>query len=157
MGSEFFFSIPLSFGKPMELKTTIEPSPSFDNVRVLLAEDNAINAEIAIEILTLKGIQVELAENGAKTVKSFEQSIPGYFDLILMDMRMPVMGGIEATKAIRASQHPDAATIPIVALTANSFQEDRNRAKQAGMNDFLSKPLEIELLYTVLQKWPLGK
>ena len=94
VGSEFFFSIPLSFGKPMELKTIIEPSPSFDNVRVLLAEDNAINAEIAIEILTLKGIQVELAEDGAKTVKSFEQSTPGYFDLILMDMRMPVMGGI---------------------------------------------------------------
>lgn len=157
VGSEFFFSIPLSFGKPMELKTIIEPSPSFDNVRVLLAEDNAINAEIAIEILTLKGIQVELAEDGAKTVKSFEQSTPGYFDLILMDMRMPVMGGIEATKAIRASQHPDAAKIPIVALTANSFQEDRDRAKQAGMNDFLSKPLEIELLYTVLQKWTLGK
>ena len=70
-----------------------------------------------------------------------------------MDMRMPNMGGLEATKTIRASGHPDAEKIPIVALTANSFQEDKDMAKEAGMNDFLSKPLEIDLLYTVLHKW----
>ena len=153
VGSEFFFSIPLSFGKPIEYKTHIEPSFDFENVRILLAEDNAINAEIAIEILTLKGMQVELAEDGAKAVVCFEQSAPGYYNLILMDMRMPNMGGLEATRAIRDSSHPDAANIPIVALTANSFQEDRDLAKEAGMNDFLAKPLEIDLLYAVLQKW----
>ena len=98
-------------------------------------------------------MQVELAEDGAKAVAYFEQSDHGYFDLILMDMRMPNMGGLEATKAIRASSHPDAAKIPIVALTANSFQEDRDMAKDAGMNDFLAKPLEIDLIYAVLQKW----
>ncbi|WP_252198015.1 transporter substrate-binding domain-containing protein [Clostridium sp. MCC353] len=158
-GSEFFFSIPLSFGKhiELELNTELETSFHFENVRILLAEDHPINAEIAIEILNLKGMQVDLAVDGAEAVKQFEQSVPGYFDLILMDMRMPNMGGLEATKTIRASDHPDAAKIPIIALTANSFQEDKDMAKEAGMNDFLSKPLEIDLLYTVLQKWLSGK
>ena len=152
-GSEFFFSIPLAFGSPIDLKQELETSFCFENVRILLAEDHPINAEIAMDILTLKGAQAELAEDGAKAVRLFEQSAPGYFDLILMDMRMPNMGGLEATRAIRASDHPDAAKIPIIALTANSFQEDKDMAKEAGMNDFLSKPLEIDLLYTVLQKW----
>ncbi|WP_343250171.1 ATP-binding protein [Diplocloster hominis] len=152
-GSEFFFCIPLSLGKSIEFKTPPAPSVRFENTRILLAEDHPINAEIAIDILELKGIQVELAEDGAEAVKRFEQSTPGYYDLILMDMRMPNMGGLEATKTIRASGHPDAEKIPIVALTANSFQEDKDMAKEAGMNDFLSKPLEIDLLYTVLHKW----
>ncbi|WP_347135795.1 response regulator [[Clostridium] symbiosum] len=103
--------------------------------------------------MTLKGMRVELSGDGAEAVKCFEQSASGYFDLILMDMRMPNMDGLEATKAIRASGHPDAAKIPVIALTANSFQEDKDMAKEAGMNDFLSKPLEIDLLYTVIQKW----
>ena len=152
-GSEFFFSIPLDFGKPMELKTHIEPSFNFENVRILLAEDNAINAEIAIEILSLKGIQVEHAADGAEAVKLLEQSNPGYYNLILMDMRMPNMGGLEAARAIRDSGHPDAGKIPIIALTANSFQEDKDMAKEAGMDDFLSKPLDVDLLYIILQKW----
>lgn len=151
-GSEFHFCIPISLGKPIELKT-FENSVHFENVRVLLAEDHPINAEIAIDILESKGIQVELAEDGAEAVRRFEQSTSGYFNLILMDMRMPNMGGLEATKAIRASNHSDAVDIPIVALTANSFQEDRDMAVEAGMNDFLTKPLEIDLLYAVLQKW----
>lgn len=157
VGSEFFFSIPLGFGKPIELKTHIEPSFDFENVRILLAEDNAINAEIATEILTLRGIQVEHTVDGAQAVRRFTQSVPGYYNLILMDMRMPNMGGLEATRAIRDSGHPDATKIPIVALTANSFQKDRDMAKEAGMNDFLSKPLEVDLLYTVLQKWMRNK
>lgn len=152
-GSEFSFSIPLSFGKHIDLKPESVADFYFENVRILLAEDHPINAEIATEILTLKGMRVELAGDGAEAVKCFEQSASGYFDLILMDMRMPNMDGLEATKAIRASGHPDAAKIPVIALTANSFQEDKDMAKEAGMNDFLSKPLEIELLYTVIQKW----
>lgn len=157
VGSEFFFSIPLSFGKPIELNTHLEPSFDLKNVRILLAEDNAINAEIAIEILNLKGIRTEHAVDGAEAVKCFEQSAPGYFNLILMDLRMPNMGGLEATRAIRASGHSDAAKIPIVALTANSFQKDRDMAKEAGMNDFLAKPMDIELLYAVLKKCLLNK
>ncbi|WP_418667057.1 ATP-binding protein [Allofournierella sp.] len=156
-GSEFFFCIPLSFGKPMEFKMPLASSVHFENVRVLLAEDHPINAEIAIDILESKGIKVELAKDGAKAVRCFEKSSPGYFDLILMDLRMPNMGGVEATKTIRVSSHPDAKKIPIIALTANSFQEDKDMAKEAGMNDFLSKPLEIDLLYAVLQKWMPGK
>ena len=152
-GSEFYFCIPLTFGKPIEFKTQLEPAVHFENVRILLAEDNPINAEIAIDILELKGIQTELARDGTEAVKCFEQSAPGYYDLILMDMRMPNMGGLEATKAIRASAHSDAIKIPIIALTANSFQEDRDMANDAGMNDFLTKPLEIDLFCTVLQKW----
>ena len=155
-GSEFFFSIPLAFGEHAEAKTEEETSCYFQNVRVLLAEDHPINAEIAIEILTLKGMEVVHAEDGVEAVQFFEESEPGYFHLILMDMRMPNMGGLEATKTIRASIHPDAAQIPIIALTANSFQEDRDMAKEAGMNDFLSKPLDIDLLYLVLQKWLSG-
>lgn len=153
VGSEFFFSLPISFGRPIELKAPPESSVRFKDVRILLAEDHPINAEIAIDILQSKGIQVELAEDGAEAVRLFEQSIPGYFDLILMDMRMPNMGGLEATRAIRDSGRSDAAEIPIVALTANSFQEDRDMAKEAGMNDFLTKPLEIDLLYAALQRW----
>ncbi|WP_040197130.1 ATP-binding protein [Candidatus Soleaferrea massiliensis] len=157
VGSEFFFSIPLSFGKPIEFKTPHAPSVHFENVRILLAEDNPINAEIAMEILALKGMQIELAEDGVKAVNCFEQSTTGYYDLILMDMRMPNMGGLEATKAIRASAHSDAVKIPIIALTANCFQEDRDMARDAGMDDFLTKPLEIDLLYAVLQKWLSNK
>lgn len=155
-GSEFSFNIPLAFGKPMELNSVPETSFHFENVQILLAEDHPINAEIAIEILNMKGMKVEHAKDGVEAVELFEQSAPGHFDLILMDMRMPNMGGLEATKTIRASGHPDAAKIPIIALTANSFQEDKDMAKEAGMNDFLSKPLEIDLLYTVLQKWVSG-
>ncbi|WP_269476829.1 ATP-binding protein [Hominibacterium faecale] len=157
MGSEFYFSICLPFGKPIGLEIQAEPSAHFENARILLAEDHPINADIAMDILESKGIQVELAEDGEAAVKRFEQSTPGYFDLILMDMRMPNMGGLEATKAIRTSSHSDAVSIPIVALTANSFQEDRDMAKDAGMDDFLTKPLEIDLLYAVLQKWISSK
>ncbi len=153
MGSEFFFCIPISFGGPIEIRTPTEPSAHYDNVRILLAEDHPINAEIAIEILKSKGIQVELAEDGLEAVQYFEQSTSGYFDLVLMDMRMPNMGGLEATRAIRNAHHPDAVNIPIIALTANSFQEDRDMAEEAGMNDFLTKPLEIDLLFATLQKW----
>lgn len=157
VGSEFFFCIPISLGKSIKLKTPLGHSVNFENVRILLAEDHPINAAIAIDILESKGIEVELAGDGAEAVKRFEQSSPGYFDLILMDMRMPTMGGLEATKAIRDSTHPDAIKIPIIALTANSFQEDRDMAEDAGMDDFLTKPLEIDLLYTVLQKWLINK
>ena len=152
-GSEFFFSIPISFGMPIELKASPKPCVHFENVRVLLAEDHPINAEIAMDILESKGIQVVLARDGVEAVQHFEQSTPGYFDLILMDMRMPNMGGLEATKAIRASAHADAAKIPIIALTANSFQEDRDMAEEAGMDDFLTKPLEIDVFFAVIQKW----
>ncbi len=152
-GSEFYFEITLPLGNPTEVIIKNASPEIFSNVRFLLAEDNLLNAEIASDLFALQGIQVELAADGAEAVKIFEQSCPGYFDLILMDVQMPNMNGLEATKAIRGSGHPDARSIPIVALTANTFQEDRDMARAAGMNDFLAKPLDIEHIHVVVQRW----
>lgn len=152
-GSEFYFRIFLPYGKPKEAPALKDEEATFAGTHFLLAEDNPINAEIATDLLSLRGAHVVLAEDGLKAVECFKQSEPGYFTLILMDLQMPNMGGLEATKCIRDSDHPDAAAIPIIALTANSFQEDREMAREAGMNDFLAKPLDINRVYMVLQEW----
>ena len=120
--------------------------------RILLAEDFIINAEIVKELMDLKGASVDHAENGKIAVEMFEKSEPGYYDAILMDVRMPEMDGLEATRAIRALQRPDAKTVPIVAMTANAFDEDVQRSLQAGMNAHLSKPVESEHLYKTLEE-----
>ncbi|MBR6060154.1 MAG: response regulator [Victivallales bacterium] len=120
--------------------------------RLLLAEDNAINAEIMTMVLDMREMEADLAENGQKAVDRFAQSKPGYYSAILMDMRMPVMDGLEATRAIRAMDREDAKTIPIIALTANAFDEDVQRSMQAGLNAHLSKPVEPEVLYKTLEK-----
>lgn len=152
-GSEFYFRIFLPYGKPKEAPALKDKDATFAGTHFLLAEDNPINAEIATDLLSLRGAHVVLAEDGLKAVECFKQSAPGYFTLILMDLQMPNMGGLEATKCIRDLDHPDAAVIPIIALTANSFQEDREMAREAGMNDFLAKPLDINRVYMVLQEW----
>ena len=118
--------------------------------RVLLAEDVAVNAEIMMMVLAMREMEVDLAENGRIAVDLFEGHEPGYYDAILMDMRMPEMDGLEATKVIRASDHADAKTIPIIALTANAFDEDVQRSMQAGLNAHLSKPVEPEALFDTL-------
>ena len=115
--------------------------------RVLLAEDMEINAEILIDLLDLEGITGEHAGNGQMAVDMFSSHPAGYYDAILMDVRMPVLDGLEATRAIRALDRPDAKTIPIIAMTANAFDEDVQRSLQAGMNAHLSKPVEPERLY----------
>lgn len=117
---------------------------------ILLAEDILINAEIMKQLLKIKGIGVDHAENGEKTVELFENSEIGYYDAILMDVRMPVMDGLEASAAIRKLDRPDAVTVPIIAMTANAFDEDVQRSLQAGMNAHLSKPVEPERLYDTL-------
>ena len=117
---------------------------------VLLCEDHPVNATIATRLLNQKGIVVERAENGKIGVGMFKNNPVGYYDCILMDIRMPEMDGLEAAKAIRKLQRADAQTIPIIAMTANAFEEDRNKSKKAGMNDHLSKPIEPEVLYRVL-------
>ena len=118
--------------------------------RILLAEDMLINAEIMIELLEMMEIQVEHTENGRLTVERFSEKPEGYFDAILMDMRMPEMDGLTAAKTIRALDREDAKKIPIIALTANAFDEDVQRSLQAGMNAHLSKPVEPERLYETL-------
>jgi signal transduction histidine kinase/ABC-type uncharacterized transport system substrate-binding protein/BarA-like signal transduction histidine kinase len=118
--------------------------------QVLLVEDNYLNAEIATLLLKEKGIVVTLAENGKVGVEKFSASAPGTFDAILMDIRMPVMNGYEATRSIRSMKRPDAATIPILAMTADAFEEDLRRAKDAGMNDCLIKPIDASKVYAAL-------
>ncbi|MBP3877211.1 MAG: response regulator [Lachnospiraceae bacterium] len=119
--------------------------------RVLLAEDVLVNAEIIMMLLSMREIDVDLAENGRIAVEMFANSAPGYYDVILMDMRMPEMDGLEASRAIREMERADAGTIPIIALTANAFDEDVQRSMQAGLNAHLSKPVEPEILFATLE------
>ena len=119
---------------------------------ILLVEDNELNSEITVEILNGYGCQVDTAENGAEAVEKIKNSKPGNYDLVLMDVQMPVMNGYEATKQIRALNDPALAGIPILAMTANAFDEDRKKALECGMDGFLTKPIVIEELIGVLQK-----
>lgn len=118
---------------------------------ILLAEDVEINAEIMMMVLAARGMDADLAVNGKIALEKFEASDPGYYDAILMDMRMPEMDGLEATRRIRAMERPDAKEIPIIALTANAFDEDVQRSLQAGLNAHLSKPVQPESLYETLE------
>ena len=118
---------------------------------ILLVEDNELNSEIAVEILNEYGFLVDTAENGAEAVEKVKNSEPGGYDLVLMDVQMPVMNGYEATKQIRALRDPALAGITILAMTANAFDEDRKKALECGMNGFLSKPIVIEELIRTLQ------
>ena len=119
--------------------------------RVLLAEDMPVNAEIMMMVLAMREMEVEHAENGRIAVEMFRSREEGYYDAVLMDMRMPEMDGLEATKAIRALDRQDAKTIPIIALTANAFDEDVQRSMQAGLDAHLSKPVEPSLLFETLE------
>ena len=118
--------------------------------KILLAEDMPVNAEIMIMVLSMRGMEVEHAPNGQEAVNAFAQSAEKYFDAVLMDIRMPIMDGLKATETIRALDRPDAKTIPIIAMTANAFDEDVQRSLQAGMNAHLSKPVEPEHLFKTL-------
>ncbi len=123
----------------------------FKNKQILLVEDNELNSEIAVEILKEYGFRVDTAENGVEAVERIRNSTPGEYDLVLMDVQMPVMNGYEATRQIRALDNPELAGITILAMTANAFDEDRKNALEAGMNGFLSKPIIIEELIHTLQ------
>ncbi|MBR0397338.1 MAG: response regulator [Eubacterium sp.] len=120
--------------------------------RVLLAEDVAVNAEIMMMVLSMRDMAAEHAENGRIAVDKYAAHDPGYYDFILMDMRMPEMDGLDATRAIRAMDREDAKTIPIIALTANAFDEDVQRSMQAGLNAHLSKPVEPDLLFRTMEE-----
>ena len=127
----------------------IEKDESDDNImkgmRFLCAEDNELNAEILTELLKIEGAECTVCENGERILEAFERSAPGDYDMILMDIQMPVMNGYEAVKAIR--QLPGKrGSIPVVALTANAFEEDRKKALDAGMNGHIAKPLNMERL-----------
>ncbi len=128
-------------------------SDTFAGKRVLMAEDNEINAEIAQEIFETAGLTVDHAWNGQEAVNMLLQSEPGYYDIVFMDIQMPVMNGHEASRAIRASERKDLKEIPIIAMTANAFAEDVQASIQAGMNQHIAKPLDIERLVKLLHSW----
>ena len=121
--------------------------------RILLAEDNEINREIAVELLEMQGMEVTAVEDGKKAKEVFEASAPGDYIAILMDIQMPVLNGYDAASEIRALNRKDAQEIPIIALTADAFAADVAKARSVGMNDHVAKPLEINRLLEVLQKW----
>ena len=134
-------------------KEETSPKEIFEGKRILLVDDIEINREIGVEIIGTTGITVETASNGKEALDKFEEMEEGYYNLIFMDIQMPVMNGYEATKAIRKSKKADAERIPIVAMTANAFTEDMIASKRAGMNEHIAKPLNIEQLLDCLARW----
>ena len=150
-GSEFTVRITMPKGHPPEEAATGRgPRTALAGKRVLLAEDHPVNTEIAKRMLSMRGMLVDHAENGQLALERYIAGAEGYYDAILMDIRMPVMNGIEAAKAIRASERGDAQSIPIIAMTANAFEHDRQETRAAGMNAHLSKPVRQEELLQVL-------
>lgn len=115
-------------------------------------EDNLLNQEIAVEILSQAGAAVDCAADGAQGCEAFAQAPPGYYDLILMDVQMPVMNGYEATRSIRRMRRADARAIPIVAMTADAFAADIEKAREAGMDSHLAKPLDLQLMLQELDR-----
>lgn len=165
-GTIVTITIPLKYQEPGMNNREAPPSPEhildqieeadYSGRRILVVEDNDLNREIATEILSMTGAEVESAENGREAVEMVEASEKDYYDLILMDLQMPVMNGYEATSALRAMDRKDIRDIPIVAMTANAFLEDVQKSKACGMNEHMAKPLDIEQLHQMLARW-LGK
>ncbi|MGN0715402.1 MAG: response regulator, partial [Anaerovoracaceae bacterium] len=122
------------------------------SLRVLIAEDNKINAEILADILEENHISYDLAEDGGEVVEKFRISEPGYYDVILMDITMPVFDGYEACRRIRSMERPDSGTVKIIACSANTMQSDIEKAKQAGMDNYLTKPIDIGMLLHLIHK-----
>ena len=140
----------------LHAETDEQDSNILQGMRFLCAEDNVINAEILTELLKIEGAKCTICENGERVLETFERSVPGEYDMILMDVQMPVMNGYEATKAIRRSSHELAKKIPIIAMTANAFSEDIQRSLAAGMNAHVSKPVEMKVLEKTIRSIKSG-
>ena len=153
VGSTFIITIPFEIADAPAADIPEETVKSgIQGLHLLLAEDNEINAEIADALLTEQGAKITIVPNGLQAVQAFRHSKPGYFDAILMDIMMPVMDGITATREIRSLEHPDAKTIPILAMTANAFQEDAKKCLDAGMNMHFAKPLDMNAVVEALSR-----
>ena len=157
VGSTFTVTIPCRIASEDEIQAKRETGPSDQKslfgVKILLAEDNDLNAEIAVELLQEEGCTVDRAKDGVECVDMLEKAANGTYQLILMDIQMPVMNGYDAAKKIRRMDDPQKADIPIIAMTANAFSEDRQAALDAGMNDHLSKPINMSILVPTIQKY----
>lgn len=154
-GSEFYFTIEMPVGNAEDIQEETSEEregPCLLDYHILLVEDNDLNAEIAQELLKMQGAVIQRARNGKEAVEMFEKSRPKEIRAVLMDIQMPVMNGLEAARAIRKLGREDAVSIPIIAMTANSFKEDVDAAAAAGMDGFVTKPVDAEYLYQVLQK-----
>lgn len=148
-GSTFSFSISLKLGENMEEEVK-EEEISFKGCRILVVEDNELNAEIAMTLLEERDFAVDCVYNGAEAVERIRTTAPGTYDVILMDIMMPVMDGLEATRTIRSMEREDCHKIPIVAMSANAFDDDLRKSVECGMNGHLSKPVEVDKLYRML-------
>lgn len=147
-------TIPLKWTEDApEPKRTDDCNTDFSGKRVLVVEDNALNMEIAQSLLEDCNITVECAYNGEEALQRMKESESGYYDLILMDIMMPVMDGLEATSEIRKIDREDCRTIPIIAMSANAFDEDVRRSLASGMNGHLSKPVDVEKLREILSRF----
>lgn len=153
--STLFYGLKKYMGYEDEPDNT-DKNVDLSGIRVLVAEDNEINWEILKELLEEIGMKLEWAENGQICVDKFQNSEPGYYNAILMDVRMPVMNGYEATKAIRALNHPEAQTIPIIAMTADAFSEDIKRCLDSGMNAHTAKPINLDEIISLFKKYVLN-
>ena len=155
-GSTFTICIPCRTARKEEAEprksSSDRPQKTLAGKRILLAEDNDLNAEIAIELLSEEGLLVDRVSNGVACVEKLEKAAPDFYDLILMDIQMPVMNGYDATRKIRQLEDPFRSSIPIIAMTANAFAEDRQKALFVGMNDHVAKPVDMNVLIPVLEK-----
>lgn len=150
-GSTFSFSIPLTLGENQEIQTERE-QVSFEGFRVLVVEDNELNSEIARCLLEERGFEVDCVYDGAQATERIRTTEPGTYDVILMDIMMPVMDGLEAARTIRRMEREDCHTIPIIAMSANAFDDDLKKSVECGMNGHLSKPVEVDKLYQTLNE-----
>lgn len=154
VGSRFSLTVPFTIDHaPQEEEKAAKSPVSLACLHVLLAEDNELNREIAVFLLEKEGMEITACENGAEAVKAFRESPQGYYDLILMDIMMPVMDGYEASRQIRSLPRLDAAVIPIFAMTANAFQDDIEKSHKNGMNEHLTKPLHTEVVLATIRKY----
>lgn len=154
VGTRFTITIPFTIDHASQEAGTASQSPvSLSGLHVLLVEDNELNREIALCLLEKEGMEITTCENGAEAVKAFRESPQGYYDLILMDIMMPVMDGYEASRQIRSLPRLDAAVIPIFAMTANAFQDDIEKSHKNGMNEHLTKPLHTEVVLATIRKY----
>lgn len=160
-GTVFYIELPFKKGAPHPQQTLPDASKAGDagtdtdysNRRLLLVEDNELNLEIAKELISVTNVRIDTAVNGQEALEKVSASSPGYYSLVLMDIRMPVMGGYEASRKIRSIDRPDLRQLPIIAMTADAFTEDKQRALDAGMNGHIAKPIDLRELYNVLGKY----